>query len=85
MEAGFGLDAEGLLYHQDEREDHGGGAYHCCSDENGFGGGLEGIAGSVVGLKVVLGFLKVGLETILAFYLGSDFLLVVFNKGKLID
>ena len=41
--------------HHDDGEDHGGGADDGGADQNGLGGGLEGVAGAVVLFQVFLG------------------------------
>jgi hypothetical protein len=51
-----------VLEHHDDAEDHGGGADDGGADEHGLGGGLEGVAGAVALLELVLGVLEVGLE-----------------------
>ena len=85
VEDGGGLDVEGLLNHEDEGENHGGGAYDGGAYEDGLGGCLEGVACSVVGFEVVLGFFEVGLESELALDLAGGLLDVVLDEGELID
>ena len=49
-----GIHAEGLLDHEDDREDHRGSTNDSGTDEHGLGSGLEGVACTVVLLEVVL-------------------------------
>ena len=58
------LDAAAQVVGQadNDGEDHGGGAHDRGADEDGLGGGLEGVAGAVVVLQEVLGPLPPGGE-----------------------
>ena len=85
VEDALGLDAEGLLDHEDEGEDHGGGADDGGADEDGLGSGLEGVACAVVGLEVVFGFLEVGFEAEFGLDFLGGFLDVVLDEGELVD
>ena len=85
VENGRGFDTKGLLYHQDEAEDHRGGTHNGSTDEHGLGSGLEGVAGAVVGFQIVFCLLEVGLEAELALNLLGGLLDVVLDEAKLID
>jgi len=85
IEHALGGDAQGLLYHEDEGEDHGGGAGDGGTDQHGLGCGLEGVAGAIVGLKIVLGLLKVGGEVKLVLDLLLGLLDIVLDEGELVD
>ena len=67
-EAELGDDiAKGLLQQHDDAEDHGGGAHDGGADEDGFGGGLEGVAGPVAFFQLALGIGEIGFERELFF------------------
>jgi hypothetical protein len=61
-----------LLEQHDDAEHHGGGAHDGGADEHRLGGGLEGVAGAVALLQLVLGVLEVGLEAEVLLDLGGD-------------
>jgi hypothetical protein len=60
------------LQHHDDAEDHRGGADDRGADEHRLGGRLEGVAGPVALLQLVLGVLEVGLEAEVALDLLGD-------------
>ena len=74
MHEGQVLDAATQVVGQadDDGEDHGGGAHDRGADEDGLGGGLEGVAGAVVVLQEVLGPLPPGGEAEVSADLGVD-------------
>ena len=69
-----------MLNHQYERENHGCGTSHCSTDEHGLGSCLKGVAGAVVGLKIVFGFLKIGGEAKLTLDVGLSLFDVVLDE-----
>ena len=51
----------------DDGKDHRRGAYDSRSDQHGFGGGLEGIAGPIVFFQQLLGLFEVDVKPVILF------------------
>ena len=83
-DAGRHLDLKHLLQEHDDAEHHRRGADDRGADEHGLGGGLEGVAGAVALLELVLGVLEVGLEAEILLNLGGD-AGAALDLGELID
>ena len=86
MHEGQVLDAAAQVVGQadNDGEDHGGGAHDRGADEDGLGGGLEGVAGAVVVLQEVLGPLLPGGEAEVSADLGVD-VVDILDVGELVD
>ena len=56
----------------DDRKDHRGGTDDGGTDEHGFGGRLEGVAGAIVGLQQILGAIEVDVEAEVPLDFGLD-------------
>ncbi len=72
------------LEHHGDAEHHRGCTDDGGADEHGLGGGLEGVAGAVALLELVLGALEVGLEPEVALDLGGDAGLLL-DLGELVN
>ncbi len=56
----------------DDGEDQRGCADDGGADEDGFGGGFEGVAGSVVFFEEQLGVFEIDIDVVIAFQFGAD-------------
>ena len=73
-----GCNSQHFLNHQDQGEDHGGGANHRRPDQYRLGSRLEGVSGAVVGFQIVLCLLEIRFKA-------KFFLDFFFNTGDGFD